>query len=58
MSFPGGLPDAFTAPGSSFVDLLSQVAPELLPGRRPLPPGDDLGDVAPHGTTIVALRCD
>jgi proteasome beta subunit len=33
-------------------------APELLPGRRPLPPGLTAGnaaDLAPHGTTIVAL---
>jgi proteasome beta subunit len=29
-------------------------APELLPGRRPLPPGS-AADLAPHGTTIVAL---
>ncbi|WP_203657026.1 proteasome subunit beta [Actinocatenispora rupis] len=26
----------------------------MLPGRRPLPPGA-LGDVAPHGTTIIAM---
>src|SRR5690349_15649136 len=31
-------------------------APELLPGRRPLPPGY-VEDIAPHGTTIVALAC-
>ncbi|WP_415645306.1 proteasome subunit beta [Stackebrandtia soli] len=56
MRFPGRLPDAFTAPGSSsFVELLHQVAPHLLPGRQPLPPGD-LSNMAPHGTTIVALR--
>ena len=29
-------------------------APELLPGRRPLPPGT-AADLAPHATTIVAL---
>jgi proteasome beta subunit len=29
-------------------------APELLPGRRPLPPGT-AAEVAPHGTTIVAM---
>ena len=29
------------------------MAPDLLPGRRPLPPGQ-AGDLAPHGTTIVA----
>lgn len=46
---------AFTAPGtSSFTEFLSGSAPELLPGRRPLPPGA-AADVAPHGTTIVAL---
>ena len=51
----GRLPHAFTAPGSSsFSDFVSRVAPELLPGRRPLPPGVSLE--APHGTTIVALE--
>ena len=51
----GRLPDAFTAPGSSsFSDFVGRVAPELLPGRRPLPPGVSLE--APHGTTIVALE--
>ncbi|MEH1015137.1 proteasome subunit beta [Micromonospora sp. CPCC 206060] len=29
-------------------------APELLPGRRPLPPGM-AADIAPHATTIVAI---
>ena len=57
MNFPGRIPEAYTAVGSSsFVELLSRVAPELLPGRQPLPPGDH-ADFAPHGTTIVALRC-
>jgi proteasome beta subunit len=41
---------------SSFVEFLSRTAPELLPGRRPAPAGP-AGDVAPHGTTIVALTC-
>ena len=41
---------------SSFTDFLSGAAPELLPGRRPLPPGF-AADVAPHATTIVALAC-
>jgi proteasome beta subunit len=37
---------------SSFTDFLSSAAPDLLPGRRPLPPGQlD----APHATTIVTL---
>ena len=36
----GRLPDVFTNAGtSSFTQFLSQAAPELLPGRRPLPPG-------------------
>jgi proteasome beta subunit len=51
----GRLPSAFTAAGtSSFTDFLSQTAPNLLPGRRPLPPGT-AADIAPHATTIVAL---
>jgi proteasome beta subunit len=50
----GRLPAAFTTPGSSsFVDFLAGHAPELLPGRRPLPAGEV--PVAPHATTIVAL---
>lgn len=39
---------------SSFIDFLRDAAPELLPGRRPLP-GGPAGDLAPHATTIVAL---
>ncbi len=51
-----GLPAVFSAPGtSSFTEFLSATAPELLPGRRPLPPGLAVGEVAPHGTTIVAI---
>ena len=40
--------------GSSFTDFLGVTAPQLLPGRRPLPvmPAADL---VPHGTTIVAV---
>ena len=45
----------FTNAGtSSFTQFLSQAAPELLPGRRPLPPGLS-ADIAPHATTIVAI---
>jgi proteasome beta subunit len=45
----------FTNAGtSSFTQFLSQAAPELLPGRRPLPPGMS-ADIAPHATTIVAI---
>jgi proteasome beta subunit len=44
----------FTSTGtSSFTDFLASAAPDLLPGRRPLPPGQL--DV-PHATTIVALN--
>jgi proteasome beta subunit len=51
----GRLPDVFTNAGtSSFTQFLTYAAPEMLPGRRPLPPGL-AGDMAPHGTTIVAI---
>ena len=42
---------------SSFSEFLSAAAPELLPGRRPLPPGGS-ADLVPHATTIVALVSD
>ncbi len=49
-----GLPEAFTHVGTaSFADYLGVAAPDLLPGRRTLPPGS-AADLAPHGTTIVA----
>jgi proteasome beta subunit len=44
--------------GSSFTDFLATTAPDLLPGRRPLPQmsaGAPIGDMVPHGTTIVAV---
>jgi proteasome beta subunit len=48
------LPTSFMAPGtSSFADFLGAQAPDLLPSRRAVPTGD-AGDLAPHGTTIVA----
>ena len=51
----GRLPDAFRVPGSSsFTEFMSQVAPELLPGRRALPVGGTID--APHGTTIVTVE--
>ena len=57
LEFSGRLPGAFHAAGSSsFTEFLTHVAPELLPGRRPLPPGLT-ADVAPHATTIVAIAC-
>ena len=50
----GRLPEHYLTPGlPSFTDFLRTAAPELLPGRRPLPPGQ-AGDLAPHATTIVA----
>ena len=48
------LPAAYLTPGSSsFADFLGGFAPDLLPGRRSLPPGS-AAELAPHGTTIVA----
>lgn len=49
------IPASYMTPGtSSFADFLSTSAPDLLPGRRDLPAAG-AGDLAPHGTTIVAL---
>jgi proteasome beta subunit len=48
------LPAAYLVPGSSsFSDFLSAQSPDLLPSRRTVPQGH-AGDLAPHGTTIVA----
>ena len=48
------LPASYMTPGtSSFADFLGDQAPDLLPSRRALPQGG-AGDLAPHGTTIVA----
>jgi proteasome beta subunit len=45
---------AFLRPGTaSFADFLTDAAPDLLPSRRAVPQGQ-AGDLAPHGTTIVA----
>ncbi|WP_324277757.1 proteasome subunit beta [Blastococcus brunescens] len=50
-----GFPPAYLdRVGSSFTDFLSAAAPDLLPGRRPVPTVP-VGDLAPHGTTIVAV---
>jgi proteasome beta subunit len=52
------LPASFMAPGtSSFADFLGVEAPDLLPSRRAVPTGN-AGDLAPHGTTIVAATFD
>jgi len=52
---PGGrLPGHFFIPGvSSFTEFLTAAAPDLLPGRRALPPGG-AASLAPMATTIVA----
>jgi proteasome beta subunit len=48
------IPSAYLRPGtSSFSDFLAGNAPDLLPGTTQLPPGN-AGNLAPHGTTIVA----
>ncbi|WP_173311709.1 proteasome subunit beta [Streptomyces fulvorobeus] len=50
----GRLPAAFLTPGSSsFMDFLSVHSPDMLPGKRSLPPLQGAIE-APHGTTIVA----
>ena len=49
-----GFPPAYlNLVGSSFTDFLADAAPDLLPSRRPVPTMP-VGDLAPHGTTIVA----
>jgi proteasome beta subunit len=51
----GRLPAVFTTPAvSSFTEFLSLAAPEMLPGRRPLPAGT-AAELVPHATTIVAI---
>jgi proteasome beta subunit len=48
------LPASYMTPGtSSFADFLGDQAPDLLPSRRAVATGN-AGDLAPHGTTIVA----
>jgi proteasome beta subunit len=49
-----GLSASYMTPGtSSFADFLALESPDLLPSRRAVPQGH-AGDLAPHGTTIVA----
>ncbi len=53
-----GFPPAYLdRVGSSFTDFLATAAPDLLPGRRPVPTMP-VGDLAPHGTTIVSVTYD
>ena len=57
-STTGRLPAAFLTPGSSsFLDFLGEHVPELLPGRRTVPPLKGAVEL-PHGTTIVAAVFD
>ena len=50
-----GFPSAYLdRMGSSFTDFLAATAPDLLPSRRPVPQMP-VGDITPHGTTIVAV---
>jgi proteasome beta subunit len=50
-----GFPSAYLdRVGSSFTDFLAITSPDLLPGRRPVPTMP-VGDLSPHGTTIVAV---
>ncbi|QYJ05054.1 proteasome subunit beta [Nocardioides panacisoli] len=52
------IPAAYLRPGtSSFSDFVGENAPDLLPGNAALPPGN-AGELAPHGTTIVAATFD
>ena len=53
----GGLPPSYrSVGGSSFTEFLAAAAPHLLPSKRSLPVGIPAPhDLAPHGTTIVAL---
>lgn len=51
----GRIPAAFLRPGSSsFLDFLSDYAPEHLPSNRTLPPVEGAFETV-HGTTIVAV---
>jgi proteasome beta subunit len=54
---PGGsLPRHFFVAGmSSFTEFLGMAAPDLLPGRRVLPPGS-AAELSPRSTTIVAAN--
>ncbi len=55
MSASSGFPDAYrTLTTSSFADFLAAAHPDRLPGMAPR---DESASIAPHGTTIVALRC-
>ncbi|SNS12452.1 proteasome endopeptidase complex, beta component Threonine peptidase. MEROPS family T01B [Geodermatophilus pulveris] len=53
-----GFPPAYLdRVGSSFTDFLAATSPDLLPSRRPVPQLP-VGELAPHGTTIVAVTYD
>ncbi|KQY64479.1 MULTISPECIES: proteasome subunit beta [unclassified Nocardioides] len=53
-SYGSRLPASFLTPGtSSFADFIGEHSPDLLPSKRAVPQGN-VGDLAPHGTTIVS----
>ncbi|MDJ0394981.1 proteasome subunit beta [Rhodococcus sp. G-MC3] len=52
---PSDLLSTFGSHHSSFTDHLRDHAPHLLPETRALSMGADISDLAPHGTTIVAV---
>ncbi len=53
------LPDGNRLSGSSsFADYLATTAPDLMPGAAVRGAGGSHGDLAPHGTTIVAATFD
>lgn len=52
---PSDLLSTFGSHHSSFTDHLRDHAPHLLPETRVLSMGADMSDLAPHGTTIVAV---
>jgi proteasome beta subunit len=56
LELPGHLPAAYRVAGvSSFTEFLQSAAPHLLPGNRTV--GSHGAELAPHGTTIVAIAC-
>lgn len=52
---PRDLLPTFGSHHSSFTDHLRDHAPHLLPENRVTPTGAGMSDIAPHGTTIVAV---
>jgi proteasome beta subunit len=56
--FPGQLPAAFPAAGNtSLTHLLQGGGPPQVPGGRGAAAAGGVGELTPHGTTIVAIAC-